>query len=161
PTKDEMQRVLTGLSALRIRGRASANLDGRLDNFSATAICADNPPLAISPLDTGHVLLSWPLNAFCYQLAASPSLQSFTWTTNVALVSHSVSNGAYQAVADATNGSRFYKLISGVGLLARAAVCADEPVLAIHQQASGLLFSWPTNSFCYQLAASDSLASPL
>src|SRR5262249_1483182 len=99
--------------------------------------------------------------AFCYQLAASPSLQSFTWTTNVALVSHSVSNGAYQAVADATNGSRFYKLISGVGLLARAAVCADEPVLAIHQQASGLLFSWPINSFCYQLAASDSLASPL
>src|SRR5207249_11856113 len=74
PTHQEMVQVLSSLTTLWIRGKADPGRSGRLDNVAIVTTCADNPALTIQQLDPNHALLSWPLNALCYQLEESPFL---------------------------------------------------------------------------------------
>ena len=110
PTREQMLRLLENLSALRIRGKATAGRSGRLDNMGIGKPCAEEPTLKLERLGANQFLLSWPADAYCYQLMVADSILA-QMKTNLVEVNGQIFDGLNQAVVLATNQSRFYWLM--------------------------------------------------
>jgi len=110
PTDLQMQLTLANLTSLQVRGKAAPGRSGRLDNIAVGTTCAEEPVLSIARLEPTRFVLTWPVNAYCYHLAASDSLSPPAWRTGLPILSQSTNKGLLQAVLAHTNITRFYRL---------------------------------------------------